>query len=206
MRKIFRTTISLLFLSFFVSGVVNSAERPLVEGEDYEVMAPKGTKTPEVMEFFSYACGHCYTMETFINKFKKENAGIKVIPVPTDLGHSQWQVYIKAYYLGQLLKVHDQSHQKIFHQVNIDKKPITGEKGLKEFFLALGVDGAKYDRALTSVALDMRIRKAKQLVRKYRITGTPTFVANQRYKLNNPSLGTTEMIEKALKDLSAVSL
>ena len=186
--------------------VVSADTRPLVEGDDYEVMGPKGSKKAEVLEFFSYACGHCYTMEGFINRFKKENSGIKIIPVPNTLGRPQWEIYVKAYYLGELLKVLDQSHQKMFHQINVENKHVTSDEALKTFFMTLGVDSAKYDRAFKSVALDMRVRKAKQLARKYRITGTPIFVANQRYKLNNTALGSNEMIEKALKELTEITL
>ena len=206
MNKIFKITLVILLTGIFASSSLMAATRTLVEGEDYEVMGPKGTKNSEVMEFFNYACGHCYNMEAFINRFKKENSGIKVIPVPNDLGHPQWQIYVKAFYLGELLKVLDQSHPKIFHRVNVEKKHIIKDEDLKALFMTLGVDSAKYDRAVKSVALDMRIRKAKQLARKFRISGTPTFVANQRFKLNNPSLGTNEMIEKALKDLTTVTL
>lgn len=199
--------ISAIFVLMIMPVAVVSAEtRPLVEGDDYEVMGPKGSKNAEVLEFFSYACGHCYNMEGFINRFKKENSGVKVIAVPNDLGRSQWQIYVKAYYLGELLKVLDQSHQKIFHQINVENKHITSDEALKAFFMTLGVDSLKYDRAFKSVALDMRVRKAKQLARKYRITGTPIFVANQRFKLNNTALGSNEMIEKALKELTAITL
>lgn len=205
MNKIFKAAIVFLFSSILASGLM-AETRPLIEGDDYEVMASKGSKKSEVLEFFSYACGHCYTMEGFISRFKKENGNVKVIPVPNDLGRPQWQIYVKAYYLGELLKVLDQSHQKIFHQINVENKHITSDEALKAFFMTLGVDSAKYDRAIKSVALDMRVRKAKQLARKYRITGTPIFVANQRFKLNNTALGSNEMIEKALKELTNITL
>jgi thiol:disulfide interchange protein DsbA len=203
---------SFVLLTAFVFAVViapsqTQAEiRPLVEGQDYEVVSPKGTKEKEVIEFFSYACGHCYTMETFVNNFKEKNADIKIIPVPTDLGHPQWQIYVKAYYLGELLKVLDKSHTKIFHRINIEKKQISSDAELKTFFVDLGVDPARYDKALKSFALSSKIRKAKQLAKTYRISGTPTFIANQQYKLDNRSLQTIDMIEKALLDLTKQEL
>lgn len=206
MNKLLKTTFVFILSGLFGLAIVQAETRPLVEGTDYEVMAPKGAKTAEVLEFFSYACAHCYTMETFVNRFKKENSGIKMIPVPTDLGHPQWQIYVKAYYLGEMLKVLDKSHSKIFHRINVEHKHITKEADLKAFFVGLGVDAAKYDKAYESFTLSSKIRKAKQQASRYRISSTPAFVANQRYKLNNPALGTTEMIEKALKDLTAVSL
>jgi protein dithiol oxidoreductase (disulfide-forming) len=180
-----------------------AAERALVKGSDYEVVTPKGSKSAEVYEFFSYACGACYTMESFVTRFKKDNSEVKVIPVPTDLGHKQWQIYIKAYYLGELLDVVEQSHTKVFHRVNIEKKHLINDDDLKEFFVGLGVSAEKFDAANKSFSLNAKIRKAKQLVKKFRISGTPTFVVNQKYKLNNQALGTTAMIEKAIKELSS---
>lgn len=198
----------LLFVAFITlfNFQINADTRPLVEGEDYSVMGPKGTKSPEVLEFFSYACGHCYTMEGFVNQFKKDHNGIKVIGVPTDLGHPQWGVYVKAYYLGELLKVLDKSHMKLFHYINVEKKHITNEDGLKKFFIDLGVDSTQYDKANKSFALNAKLRKAKQLVKRFQIMSTPTFVANKRYKLDNRKLQSTDMIEKALIELTATRL
>jgi thiol:disulfide interchange protein DsbA len=195
-----------LLTSIFISGDVKAETRQLVEGEDYKVMAPKGTKTPQVLEFFNYACGACYSMESFVTKFKQENTEIKVTPVPMDLGHQQWTIYVKAFYMGELLKVLDKSHAKMFHRINIEKKQITSEEGLKTFFIELGVDSVSYDKADKSFALSSKLRKAKQLARKYQVSGTPTFVANRRFRLDNSRLESTEMIEKALKDLTTITL
>jgi len=200
-------TIKFITILVILSSVslLQAATRPLVNGDDYEVMGAKGSKDRQVLEFFSYACGACYTMESFVTQFKKNNSDIKIIPVPTDLGHPQWKIYVKAYYLGELLNVLDKSHAKIFHKIHVEKRQITNDSALKQFFVDLGVDSDKYDKAEKSFTLNAKIRKAKQLNKKYRISGTPTFVANQRYKLNNKNLKSTEMIEKALKELSAVN-
>jgi len=205
MIKLLKPLFVFIFASLFLANTLQAEVRPLVEGSDYEVMGPKGTTKPEVLEFFSYACGACYSMEGFVNQFKKDHGGIKFNAVPTDLDRPQWQIYIKAYYLGELLKVLDKSHGKIFHRVNVLKKPITNEEALKKFFVELGVDPNQYDKASKSFALNAKIRKAKQLVRKYRIVGTPTFVANKRFKLDNGKLNSNEMIEKAILDLSATT-
>ncbi|MDQ7048866.1 MAG: thiol:disulfide interchange protein DsbA/DsbL [Enterobacterales bacterium] len=187
-----------------VSSNLSAAKRVLVEGSDYEVMTASGTKTPEIMEFFNYGCPHCYTMEDFTNNFKKKHSDIKFIAVPTDLGHPQWTIYVKAYYLGEILKVIDQSHGKIFQRIHVQNKAFTSDADLKAFFATLGVDGALFDKANKSFTLNAKIRKAKQLARKFAIQGTPMFVANQRFKLDNKKLGTTEMIEKAMVDLSQI--
>ena len=205
MIKLLKMALVVTAALLIFSNTSQAETRPLVEGTDYKVMAPKGSTKPEVIEFFSYACGHCYTMEGFVNQFKSNNANVKFTAVPTDLGHPQWQIYVKAYYLGQLLKVIDKSHGKIFHRINVLNKPITNDASLKSFFAELGVTPEQYDSANKSFALDAKVRRAKQLVRKYQIAGTPTFVANQRFRLDNRELGNNEMIEKALLDLTGTA-
>jgi len=205
MNKFIKIKFAVILMTLCSVSFLQAEIRPLVSGDDYEVMGSKGSKNREVMEFFSYACAACYSMESFVTLFKKNNSEIKVIPVPTDLGHPQWQIYVKAYYLGEMLNVLDKSHSKIFHKIHVEKRQITKDSDLKALFVGLGVDADKYDKAEKSFTLDAKIRKAKQLTKKFRISVTPTFVANQRYKLNNQNLKSTEMIEKALQDLTVIN-
>jgi len=201
MKRIALVVSLMVFTGIVVVGESNAATRNLVEGKDYEIMSPKGSKQREVLEFFSYACAACYTMENVVDDFKKKNPDIKVIPVPTDLGHSQWEVYVKAYYLGKMLKVLDQSHPKIFHMIHVQKKHLVSEDDLKKFFIGLGIEQAKIESALSSFTLNSSIRRGKQLMRSFRVSGTPTFVANKRYKLNNQSVPLKD-IPQALADLT----
>jgi len=204
MKKIIGLAFVIVFSGLFGINTQAAETRALIEGNDYEVVSPKASRDREVLEFFSYACGACYTMESIVEDFKKSNPEVKVVPVPTDLGHAQWEIYVKAYYLGKLLKVIDKSHPKVFHMIHVEKKHFLKEQDLKKFFVGLGVDPDRYDKASQSMALGLAIKKAKRLIRTYRVSGTPTFVANQRYKLNNQSLGSAEMIKKALKELTRI--
>lgn len=198
MKKV--TSTIFIILSVFTSTIF-AETRPLVEDKDYELMSPKASSKPEVLEFFNYACPHCYQMEGFINQFKTDNPDIKFQPVAVEL-NPQWAIYVKAYYLGELLNIIEKSHKAVFHRIHIEKKYIKNEADLKTLFLGLGVDGAKFDKALNSFALDAKIRKGKQLARKFRILGTPNFVVNRKYKLNNQELGSMDMIGNAMKELA----
>ncbi len=180
---------------------VSSATRDLIKGKDYEQMGPKGTAKPEILEFFNYGCPACYRMESFANGYKDSHKNTKFTMVPVGFNPS-WEIYVKAYYLGSLLKVLDKSHTAVFHLIHVEKKIIKNDKELKAFFMSLGVESNKYDKANKSFALNSQIRKSKQLAKKYRISGIPTFLANQKYKLDNQSLATTEMIEHALEKLT----
>jgi len=201
-RKI--SVIALFAVFITLTTNVSSATRDLVKGKDYEQMGPKGTTKPEILEFFNYGCPACYKMESFTNSYKNSHKNTKFTMVPVGFNPS-WKIYVKAYYLGSLLKVLDKSHPAMFHLLHVKKKIVKNDKDLKSFFMNLGVESDQYDKANKSFALNSQIRKSKQLSKKYRISGIPAFVANQKYKLDNQSLKTTDMIEHALEKLTQSS-
>jgi len=180
---------------------VQAATRPLEAGSDYEEMAAIGSDKPVIYEFFNYGCPHCYQFQPFVDQFKKANPDIEFKYFAIDI-HPAWAIYSKAYYLADLLKVKDTMHAKIFHRVQVERKPIANEADLLDFFAANGVDRAKAEKALKSFALQAKMRQAKQMAKKFKVLGTPTFIVNERFKLNNSKLGSMEMIEKALLELS----
>lgn len=203
MNHLKRNISVLAFFTVFtvlVTGV-SAKTRDLVKGEDYQQMGPKGTANPEILEFFNYGCPACYRMESFVGEYKSSHKNTKFTYVPVGLNAS-WEIYVKAYYLGVLLKVIDKSHPAMFHLLHVKKKIIKNDKELKAFFMTFGVDSAKYDKAIKSFSLNAQIRKSKQLARKFSISGIPAFVANEKYKLDNLSLGTSEMIGHALETLT----
>jgi thiol:disulfide interchange protein DsbA len=180
---------------------LSAKTRALVEGKDFEQITYKGSSSPEIFEFFNYACGACYQMESFVQNYKKKHPKTKITLIPVELNPA-WKIYVKAFYLGELLNISLKSHSAIFHRLHVEKKPIKDEDALKAFFIHLGVQSKDYKEANTSFALNMKTRHAKQLAKKYKIIGTPNFVVNQQYKLNNKALGSTEMIQFALESLT----
>ena len=70
MLRVFLTSV------FLVLGAVNFAiGQPWEEGEHYDIVSPVlRTSNPEkieVMEFFWFGCGHCYTFEPLLAAWKK---------------------------------------------------------------------------------------------------------------------------------------
>ena len=72
------------------------------------------------------------------------------------------------------------------------------------FFVQLGVTEKDYDDVAKSYWLASQLKQAKQYALKHRIGGSPIFLVNQQYKLNNQSLGTYPRIEEAIKKLSGI--
>ena len=70
MKKLFT---SMLFI--IVSALIASqaaAQIRFVEGEHYKVISSQATATPEVKEFFSFWCPHCFNFEPLVVQMKKK--------------------------------------------------------------------------------------------------------------------------------------
>jgi protein dithiol oxidoreductase (disulfide-forming) len=185
------------------SGGVN-AQSNFEAGKDYEITASKTQSEPLLEEFFNYACGACYGSEQLVNSLKKKFPSLKFKAIPVGL-RPAWEIYVKAYYLGEKLDVLDKSHSKIFHRIHVEKKHFKGEEDMKAFFLSLGVESKAYDDVANSYWINTQMRMAKQYTKKHGAFQTPTFLVNKRFKLNRTGLGSYERIEQAVEELSGLS-
>ena len=70
MFKFLGKAFALLVLSIFF---ISSAQaRDYKEGLDYEIRATNKTVEPEIREFFSFFCSHCFAMEKPFSQWNKE--------------------------------------------------------------------------------------------------------------------------------------
>ena len=69
MKKLFGLLTVLLF-------AVCAQAVPLKEGEHYEVINQQSTAKPEVKEFFSYYCPHCFAFEPLAERLKAKAKSI----------------------------------------------------------------------------------------------------------------------------------
>jgi len=181
--------------------ILGAEQRALIPGQDFEVLPGKLSQKPQIVEYFNYACGACYSMERFIMKMKREKPGLIIAAMPVE-NYPSWKIYVEAFFLGQSLGVLNKSHHKLYHKVQVEKKPFKNQADMKQFFLNLGVPETNYDAVKGSEKLAKKVVLAKKIAIKNKVASTPSFVINNIYKLNINSLGTFEMLEKAFDTLS----
>lgn len=71
MFKFLGKAFALLVLSIFF---ISSAQaRDYKEGLDYEIRATNKTVEPEIREFFSFFCSHCFAMESLFLKWQSSS-------------------------------------------------------------------------------------------------------------------------------------
>ncbi|MDF0605462.1 thiol:disulfide interchange protein DsbA/DsbL [Neisseriaceae bacterium TC5R-5] len=175
----------LLILLLSLTGFANAA---IELGKDYTVLAnPQPVANPkkiEVIEFFSYHCPHCYTLDPFMAAWEKTK------PADVDFRKEQivWQKQMEG--LARMFAAFnatgtiDKLHRPAFtamlqsHLNMADEAVFT--KWLKQ---QKGVDTAKVLAAYKSFAVNAQVARASKMTRDYAIQSTPTIVVNGKYAL-----------------------
>ena len=155
------------------------------QGQDYvELSNPQPTSSGdkiEVVELFWYGCPHCYHLDPFLEDWAANKPDdVEFVRMPAVLG-KRWELLAKAYYTAELLGVVDKIHPALFDAINKDKRKINDETALRDFFVEQGVSAGDFKNTFNSFAVNVKVNNAKQMSRRYAITGVPTIIVNGKY-------------------------
>jgi thiol:disulfide interchange protein DsbA len=188
----------LVAAALFVSGTA-FADAQL--GRDYSLLnppQPTSTKKIEVLEFFFYGCSHCFHLHPLLSAWEKAMPkDVELIFVPTVFRDS-WEPMANTYYalesMGQQQKLHD----ALYRAWNEQNMALVDEDKIADFVAKHGVDRAKFTAAYNSFAMQSKVMRAKQMIRSYGISGTPTLVVDGKYVIEGLQ---PEDTIRALKDV-----
>jgi len=169
----------------FAFALVPAQAQQFEEGKHYEVIADEATAEPEVKEFFSFYCVHCFRYEpiaqqmaaAFGDEFSK--AHVSFID-PRGMGVTMSRAYAAA----KMLKVDKEVSETIF-DYNFNKQAmLLSKEDIRNAFVVNGVSGDEFDKAMASFSVRGMANKYDREATKYKVTGTPTFIINGKYKLD----------------------
>lgn len=160
-----------------------------VEGKQYMRLStpvppmqplPPGKKI-EVVEFFSYACPHCFAFEPVLEGWvKRLPPDVWFHPVP--VGFVMGRTWVpKIFYALEEMGQREAMHRKLFNAMHVDRQPLLSEADAAKFLVSAGVDGAKLADALKSFAVNTKVNRAAQLLPAYKINSVPTLGVQGRY-------------------------
>ena len=190
-----KKTAFILFITLFASfGFAKDYQ----EGRHYQLIEPLPTRDSEkieVIEFFWFGCGHCFSLESMLGDWKAE-AGQDVdffrLPV---VWNSQTKTHAKLFFAAETLEV-PEAIGGIFGAIHYSRKMMTSDKEVIPFFQGYGVDEEQYLAATNSFGLKNNLRKAELFAFKYGIKGVPAFIVNGKYKVSaTRELGTDELLD-----------
>ena len=178
----------ILFLAFILPS--NAAtDFDIAEGIEYEVLSQPQTVENkgkiQVIEFFSYACPHCYNLEPSVLAWlKKKPDNVEFIQIPA-IFNAQWEAFANIYYTAEVLGMADKLHPLIFEAIHGPGKKLKGLDDLKAIFTTNGVTSDDFDNTLKSFAVANKIRKAKAMTKDYEIKSVPMVVVQGKYRTNS---------------------
>ena len=176
-------------------------------GVEYELMGkPQPTQTGEkveVLELFWYGCPHCYKLEPFIDQWlenKPANATYIRLPAVFSAG---WMIHAKAFYAAEAMGILDKVHKPLFDALHAQKKKIYTPETIADFFATLGVDRAEFLKTYKSFAVTTKANRAKQMTRRYGISGVPAVIVNGKYRTSAHKAGSEGRLMQVINALIA---
>lgn len=168
------------------------------EGVNYQRL-PTPVPTPndgkiEVVEVFWYGCGHCYNLEPVVEEWlahKPQN--VQFVLIPAVFGRN-WEPHARAFFVAQALGVLEKIHKPLFEAIHAEKRTLSNEQQLAEFFAEQGVDKDAFLKTYKSFDVETRLRRSEQLVQRYGIDGVPAVIVNGKYVTNGSMAGATAKI------------
>lgn len=188
MKKLF-----VLLIAFCFAPLLQAAPQ-FKENVNYEVIKQVSTPTPEVMEYFSYFCPHCYQFEPIIQTLRKQlpsGVTFKRNPVAF-LGGDMGPELQRAYAVADMLKVEDKITPVMFNQIHDLRKPPQNRDDVRAIFQKAGVDPKDYDSAVDSFAVTGMVAQYDRSTGDMNIRAVPSIIVNGKYLVKTEGIQSTE--------------
>ena len=115
--------------------------------QEFTVLSPPQATEPgkvEVIEFFSYACGHCYRLEPFLEAWEKKLPPDVVFRRVPGVGSEQWSALAQLFYTLEAMNQLTRLHPKVFAAMHEQNQNLTSAKVRDAWLAANGVDVQQY--------------------------------------------------------------
>jgi thiol:disulfide interchange protein DsbA len=167
------------------------------EGKHYSTIENAKSKELKVTEFFSFYCPHCYKFEPVAKALSEslpegavfEKSHVNFLGgLPSQIQSNLTYTYLIAKQNGK----GDEVAAQLFHAIHQQQQRFTDIKDLKALMLANGISDTDFEAALVSMPI-LSAEKAMVDAQEHfsklgALTGVPTFIVNDKYKINTSSI------------------
>lgn len=189
----------ILITSFNVIGKnVNSSNEIFINGKHYQTLKICHSKKPQIIEFFSFLCPHCYQFDCIyhFNDILKKiiPINIKIIKYHVDfIGGKYGSILTHVWSVAIALNVEKKVLLPIFNYVKQQSSMIRQNDLKKIFIKASGISSIKYDAVWNSVKVKLMIKKQNQIVKLINLMSIPTLLVNNKYIINSTELNMSSL-------------
>ena len=194
-NKMLRTQFLLFYFLIALLGCSNEEQTTFEAGNGekfragvhYELLDnPTKVRDPskiEVTEVFWFGCNHCYALEPYIARWKRD--------IPLDVtfikSPATWNDMLKThatiYYTAKALGIEQQFVPAAFNTIQNEGKMLTGNTELEYYFRGFDVQKDRYKAVSTSFGVRNAVDQADKKMKEWKVTGVPSLVVNGKYKV-----------------------
>src|SRR5260221_5240283 len=143
------------------------AAKPVLD-KDYKLIdppqpQPATVKGVEVLEFFNYACPHCYQFEPNLKtwlKNKPKNAEFRYVPADVN---ERMIPLAKIYYTLEEMALLEKLHDKVYYAIHQQQLNLTEQAVLLKWIGEQGVDTKKFEAVFDSFSVNKKVQRATQM-------------------------------------------
>ena len=162
------------------------------EGTHYstikQAQAPSDDDSIEVIVLFSYYCGHCNTLEPYIESWaKRKPDNVKLSRMHVNFGGIS-TLMARGFIVAEMTGIVDKSHHALMDAIWKQGKRFRNAEQLAAFYANFGVERGRFMANFNSFAADSQLRRIEQNTQQWGITGTPSIIINRKYRVPNTSV------------------
>jgi len=177
------------------------------EGTHYETLfLGKKTREPEVREFFSYYCIHCYRFESKVEQVK---AGLPegVAFAKTHVDFMPYKIkemrsgIVRSFLALEMMGEEGAVGQKLFEHLHKHGQKLESLEDVADVVAAAGANRQAFMEALDSFPVNVAERRAKDLQRYAELRGVPTLVVNGKYRIHMGKVNEPQELNRLIEYL-----
>ena len=163
------------------------------EGQHFTMLTTaQGTSSApdviEVAEVFWYGCPHCFNFDPYLKKWAPELPDdVRFIRLPV-MWNPTNQIHARIFYTAEALNKLDVMHDAVFKEMHANRKPLTSENDIRNFFSRFDVSEEEFNSTFRSFGVESKLKRAKNLTQRYRVQSVPLLVINGKYLTTGPGV------------------
>ncbi|CNJ17930.1 MULTISPECIES: thiol:disulfide interchange protein DsbA [Yersinia] len=166
------------------------------DGTQYQTLNKPVTGEPQVLEFFSFYCPHCYQFEEIyhvpqtVKKALPE--GVKMTRYHVEFLGPLGKELTQAWAVAMALGVEEKVTPLMFEGVQKTQTVQTPDD-IRNVFIKAGVSGEDYDAALNSFVVKSLVVQQQKAAEDLQLRGVPAMFVNGKYMIKNDGIDTSSM-------------
>lgn len=176
--------------------VFSASAAQFTDGTQYQTLNKPLTGEPQVLEFFSFYCPHCYQFEEVyhvpqaVKKALPE--GTKMTRYHVDFLGPLGKELTQAWAVAMALGVEEKVTPLMFEGVQ-KTQTVQTPGDIRNVFIKAGVSGEDYDAALNSFVVKSLVVQQQKAAEDLQLRGVPAMFVNGKYMIKNDGMDTSSM-------------